>query len=156
MDFETVYEKYGDMLYRTAFVYIGDPHTAEDILQDVFIAYFTTKKHFVSEEHRKAWLIRVTHNKCINYLKSPSRKNIDIDELQLTCEENDTDYHLDVIKQIAALPTTYKSVIILHYYNDYSVEEIAKILKITKSAVKMRLKRGREALKIHLEVTENE
>lgn len=156
MDFETVYGKYGDMLYRTALVYVGDSHTAEDILQDVFIAYFTAKKNFESEEHRKAWLIRVTHNKCINHLKSPSRKNIDIDELQLIREEKDADFRLDVIKQISALPAAYKSVIILHYYNDYSVEEIARILKITKSAVKMRLKRGREALKIQLEDTENE
>lgn len=151
MDFETIYEKYGDMLYRTAFVYVGDSHTAEDILQDVFIAYITTKKQFENEEHRKAWLIRVTHNKCINYLKSPSRKNIDIDQLQLMREEADADGRIDIIKQIAALPVSYKSVIILHYYNDYSVEEIARILKTTKSAVKMRLKRGRDALKIQLE-----
>ena len=153
MDFETIYEKYGDMLYRTAFVYVGDPHTAEDILQDVFISYITTKKLFENEEHRKAWLIRVTHNKCINHLKSPSRKNIDIDQLQLMREESDADGRIDIIKQIAALPVSYKSVIILHYYNDYSVEEIARILKTTKSAVKMRLKRGRDALKIQLEDT---
>ena len=156
MDFEAVYGKYGDMLFRTAFMYSGDSHSAEDILLDVFIAYFTSKKHFESEEHRKAWLIRVTHNKCINYLRAPSRKNIDIDELQLIREEKDTDTRLDILKQIAALPPSYKSVIILHYYNDYSVEEIARILKITKSAVKMRLKRGRDTLKIQLEDTENE
>lgn len=153
MDFEGIYEKYGNMLYKVAFVYLGNTDNAEDLLQDVFIAYLNSNKQFKNEEHRKAWLIRVTHNKCINLLKSPSRKSTDIDEIQLSCEEEDRDARLDVIKQINLLPTKYKSVIILHYYNDLSVDEIAKILKIGKSAVKMRLKRAREALKIQLEDT---
>ena len=153
MDFEGIYEKYGNMLYKVAFVYLGNTDNAEDVLQDVFIAYLNSNKQFKNEEHRKAWLIRVTHNKCINLLKSPSRKSTDIDEIQLSCEEEDRDAKLDVIKQINLLPTKYKSVIILHYYNDLSVDEIAKILKISKSAVKMRLKRAREALKIQLEDT---
>lgn len=151
MDFESIYEKYGNMLYKVAFVYLGNAENAEDVLQDVFIAYLNTSKQFKSEEHKKAWLIRVTHNKCINLLKSPSRKNTDIDDVQLSGEEEDRDAKLDVIRQINLLPARYKSVIILHYYNALSVEEIAKILKISKSAVKMRLKRAREALKIQLE-----
>lgn len=151
MDFDSIYEKYGNMLYKVAFVYLGNAENAEDVLQDVFIAYLNTNKQFKTDEHKKAWLIRVTHNKCINLLKSPSRKNTDIDDVQLSCEEEDRDAKLDVIKQINLLPTKYKSVIILHYYNEFSVDEIAKILKISKSAVKMRLKRAREALKIQLE-----
>ena len=58
---------------------------------------------------------------------------------------------IDIVKNVLSLPAKYKTAVILYYYNDYSVEEIAKILKISKSAVKMRLKRAREILKIELE-----
>ena len=57
----------------------------------------------------------------------------------------------DILKKVIALPEKYKSTVILYYYDDYSVDEISKILKISKSAVKMRLKRGREILKLELE-----
>lgn len=156
MDFEATYRQYGDMLYRIAFVYTGSPYTAEDILQEVFIALMNTKKNFKSEEHKKAWLIRVTHNKCINTLKAQSNKAICIDELNLKVTDSNSEQKIDVIKQVFALPVKYKAVIILYYYNDYSVDEIAKILKISKSAVKMRLSRGRELLKLHLEDYSNE
>ena len=57
----------------------------------------------------------------------------------------------DVISKVIALPEKYKSAIILFYYNDYTVEEISKTLKISKSAVKKRLQRGRDILKLELE-----
>ena len=156
MDFDSIYEKYGAMLYKIAVVYTGNPENAEDVLQDVFIAYLKHGDRLQSEEHTKAWLIRVTHNKCINLLKSPHGKNIDIEQLQLTVQGEDRDQRLDVIRQISQLPAKYKSVIILYYYNELTIDEIAKILKTTKSAVKMRLKRGRDALKIQLEDIGNE
>ena len=151
MDFDATYRQYGEMLYRIAFVYLGNSHSAEDVLQDVFVTLFTNSLKFKSEEHRKAWLIRVTQNKCINYLKNPAHKMQDIEDVQLPAQNDDDDTRLDVLKQIIALPPKYKSVVILYYYNDFSVDEIAKILKIGKSAVKMRLKRSRELLKIQLE-----
>ncbi len=155
MNFEDTYQQYGEMLYRIAFVYTGSPHNAEDILQEVFISLMNNKKEFKSEEHKKAWLIRVTHNKCINMLKSAESKSICIDELNLGDDDNH-EAKIDVIRQISALPVKYKAVIILYYYNDYSVNEIAKALKISKSAVKMRLSRGRELLKMQLEEYSNE
>ncbi len=155
MNFEDTYQRYGEMLYRIAFVYTGSPHNAEDILQEVFISLMNNKKEFKSEEHKKAWLIRVTHNKCINMLKSADSKAICTDELNLG-DDNSPEAKIDVIRQISALPVKYKAVIILYYYNDYSVNEIAKALKISKSAVKMRLSRGRELLKIQLEEYSNE
>ncbi len=156
MDFETTYQQYGEMLYRIAYIHLGDTHSAEDILQDVFVALYENAPKFKSEEHRKAWLIRVTHNKCINHFKKSGYNSSDIDDLQIPAQTRDDDARLDVIKQIIALPPRYKSVVILHYYDDYSVEEIAKTLKISKSAVKMRLKRSRELLKIQLEDYNNE
>ncbi len=150
-NFDKIYEKYGEMLYRIAFVYLGNVADTEDILQDVFITLLYNPPKFKNEEHRKAWLIRTVQNRCINLLKKPSRKAVCLEDLQLTSDDKDNDKRLDVIKEVIKLPPKYKSALLLYYYNDYSVEEIAKILKISKSAVKMRLKRSREILKIQLE-----
>lgn len=155
-DFKTIYGKYGEMLYKIAFVYLGNRDDTEDVLQDVFVSLLRNPPKFKNEEHEKAWLIRTTRNKCLNMLKSPARKAADIDGVQIASLEINDDLHIDVIKQVIALPPKYKSAVILYYYNDYSVDEIAKILKIGKSAVKMRLKRGRELLKLELEDYNNE
>lgn len=144
------------MLYRIAFVYLGNPDDTEDVLQDVFVAFLYNTSGYKSDEHEKAWLIRTTQNKCLNLLKSSTRKTVDIDDIPLPNNEDNKDLHIDIINRILALPPKYKTAVILHYYNDYSVSEIAKILKISKSAVKMRLKRSRELLKIQLEDYKNE
>ncbi len=151
IDFQTKYKEYGEMLYRIAFVFLGNPYDTEDILQEVFIALLYNSPEFNTKEHEKAWLIRTTQNKCINFLKSSSRKALPIDELKLPTYSKNNDEKIDIVKRILSLPIKYKSAVILYYYNDYSVPEIAETLKISKSAVKMRLKRGREILKIELE-----
>lgn len=155
-EFKTIYNNYGEMLYRIAYVYLANPDDTEDVLQDVFISFLQNLNKFKSDEHKKAWLIRATQNKSINLLKASSRKHINIEDIQLQSFESNDELHIDILKQIIALDEKYKTVVILYYYNDYSVSEIAQILKISKSAVKMRLKRSRELLKIKLEDYENE
>jgi RNA polymerase sigma-70 factor (ECF subfamily) len=135
---------------------LGNPDDSEDVLQEVFIKLLYNSPNFKDENHKKAWLIRVTKNLCKNILKSSDHKNVLIEDYQFPISSNDDDLKIDIVKQIISLPTKYKSVIILYYYNDYSVSEIAQILKISKSAVKMQLKRGRELLKIKLEDYDNE
>lgn len=155
-DFKTIYNTYGEMLYRIAFVYLGNPQDTEDVLQDVFFTFLNNSPKFKDDEHQKAWLIRTTQNKAVNLLKSASRKNVNIDDLQIHIKDTNNDLHIDILKKVLSLSPKYKSVIVLYYYNDYSVNEISQILKISKSAVKMRLKRSRELLKIELEDYENE
>ena len=74
-EFESVFEKYGKMLYKIAFLYLGNASDAEDALQEVFIKYLKADKAFKNDGHLKAWLIRVTQNKCKDYLKSPFRNS---------------------------------------------------------------------------------
>ena len=149
-EFEAKYNDYGKMLFRIAFLYVGNFADAEDILQDVFIKYLSGRYSFKDSDHEKAWFIRVTQNKALDFLKRKGRKNISLDDIEnFTYEKNDNS--ADILREILALPEKYKSSVILYYYNDCSVEEISKILKISKSAVKMRLKRSREILKTELE-----
>lgn len=155
-DFEAIYDMYSDMIYKIAYLYLGSTDDTEDVLQDIFIKLLTSTKKFNSEEHRRAWLIRATQNRCKDMLRSSSRANLNIEDYQLPATSKDSDKALDITSKIIALPPKYKTVIILFYYYDYSVSHIATTLKISTSSVKMRLKRGREILKIELEDYSNE
>ncbi len=150
-EFEAKYNEYGNMLYKIAFLYLGNATDTEDVLQDVFTKYLCGKYRFKNSEHEKAWFIRVTQNKCLDYLKKSGRKNECIEDVSATATYKNNDMEQDVISKVIALPEKYKSAIILFYYNDYTVEEISKTLKISKSAVKKRLQRGRDILKLELE-----
>ena len=150
-DFDDVYHRYADMIYKIAFMYFGNKDDTEDALQEVFVKYLTRSPSFKDSNHEKAWLIRTTQNKCLDLLRSSERKNSRLEELQIPVDTEDRDTAIDVLSKIISLPQKYKSAIILYYYYDYSVSQISQTLKISQSAVKMRLKRGREILKIELE-----
>ena len=145
-DVEAVYDMYADMRYRLALSYLRNTEDAQDAVHDVFIKYTASPKIFKDEEHKKAWLIRVTVNRCTDMLRQRKiRGYVPLDEISETeskAEESDS----DVLKCLDKIPLKNRAAVILHYLEGYSVEETAEILKITASAVKMRLKRGREAL----------
>ncbi len=150
-EFETAYELYADMLYRLALSYMRQKEDAEDIVQEVFTKYFCGFHLPLNGEQEKAWFIRVTINQCHDALRRRSyRLHNSLDEVtEVAGEENAKPSELFAILQ--KLPDKYKDVIILHYLEGYSVEEAAKMLGLSVSATKMRLKRGREVLKKELE-----
>ena len=148
---EAKYKLYGDMLYKIAFSYFGNHYDAEDALQEVFIKLLYNSPSFKDSEHEKAWLIRVTQNKCLDMLKASAKKNVPSGEItSVHIEKEDSDIRLDVIKQVTALPAKYKTAVLLYYYYGYSVNDISRTLKIGSQAVKQRLRRAREILKLEL------
>ena len=82
-EFEEKYNRYGSMLYKIAFLHLGNASDAEDVLQDVFTKYIFAKKSFNDAGHEKAWFIRVTQNRCLDLLKKHDRQNISIDEINI-------------------------------------------------------------------------
>lgn len=143
---EAVIKKYSTMLYRIAYSYTSNKEDAEDVLQDVFIK-FARQKNLDTEEYKKAWLIRVTINLSINVTKSSYRKkNIPLEPEKY--KEDSECMNIDETKLLVMeLPLKYRAVIYLYYYEEYTVEEIAKILKKKTSGVYTLLRRGREILK---------
>lgn len=143
------YDSYKTMLFRIAFSYLGNKQDCEDILQEAFIKLCYQAPDFPSEEDRKRWIIRITVNLCKNHLKNFwSRKKVNIEELEeFAYEPEEKEVILDMIR----LPEKYKTVIHLYYFAGYKITDITDILKLSESAVKMRLKRGRELLRIELE-----
>lgn len=143
------YYQYKSVIYRIAFSWMGNREESEDILQNVFLKWISLCPDFNSEEHEKRWFIRVTINLCKDAHKNFWRKNkvsiSDISELLPAPQE------ASLFQEIVNLELRYKTVIHLYYFEGYLIDEIAEILNLSVSAVKMRLKRGREKLKIELE-----
>lgn len=148
--FETVYSNYADMVYRLALSYLNHKEDAEDVAQDVFTKYMCGLHLPMDKEHEKAWFIRVTINQCHDSLRRKKhRTHISLEETENLGYEQEMPFMLQ--ETLKKLPKKYKSVIILHYLEGFSVQEIAKICKISVSATKMRLSRGRELLKNEFE-----
>ena len=149
--FDRIYDLYADTLFRLSYSYMKNKEDAEDVVQDVFTKYFCGLHFPMNPEQEKAWFLRVTINQCNDVLrKKKYRLHEPLDYVQEMAqkEKEDTGYLYSALDKLSE---KYKGVIILHYLEGYSVEEVADILRLSKSAVKMRLKRGREFLKEELE-----
>lgn len=142
--------KYADMLVRVCFTYMKNIHDAEEIAQDTFIKLMEKQPSFQSEEHQKAWLLRVAINLCKNRLKSPWFRRtqplaLDGSDLpSFTCEES------NVLNAVQQLPVKYRSVIHLYYYEGYNVSEISALLGTKESTIASQLHRARGILKTTL------
>ena len=149
-DLEAVVNKYSDMLYKICFVILKDEHDVKDVLQETFLTYHTKKPTFAGEDHKKAWLIKVSQNKCREFLRFHKRhatvplENVDETMLitnGLSGEES------DLLSMVWNLNYKLKSVVILYYIEGYSIDETAKILSISSHAAKKRLERARNKLR---------
>lgn len=136
--------KYHSTVYHLAYSYLKNPDDAEDIVQETFLRLYLSNNKFDTDENVKAWLIRVAINLSKDMLKSSwlrGRTELDRD----IPEEEKTD---DTISEIIEkLKPEYRAVILLFYYEGYSVKEIAEINEISVSAATTRLSRARKQLK---------
>ena len=152
---------YSPMVWRLALTKTKSTHDAQDIFQEVFLKLVMNQKPFASEEHRKAWLIRVTINCCNSHFVAPWRKNVDtLEDTMLeqiadedTLEGADMDAP-DVYSQVMRLPENMREVILLFYYEELSIREIADIVGTSEVNVKKRLSRARQKLRMELEQEE--
>lgn len=149
MNFEQVYSKYVNMIFKICMIHLQNEHDASDVVQDTFLKFLEKQDSIKDSEHIKAWLIRVSINKCNDlYRKRKKYLNISMEELEKITDEPEV---IDILTEVMRLPEKIKAVIYLYYFEEYSVKEIASILHISVFAVKKRLQRGREQLKLILE-----
>ena len=128
----------------------GDPADAEDALQEVFCKRLYRAPGFPSPEQERRWLFRVAVNQCRDELRRRRRMAGPLPEDLPAPQVTD----LGLWERVAALPEKQRTVVHLHYAEGYSVQEIAEVLGVTASAVKMRLARARAALRQAWEVEE--
>ncbi|WP_223589008.1 sigma-70 family RNA polymerase sigma factor [Neobacillus bataviensis] len=149
-------EEYGDMVMRLAYTYLKQREVAEDISQEVFISCYKNLETFQNNSTYKTWLYRITVNKCKDYFRSWSYKNIRYQDLfrsvfksgDKSVESNvvDKENQEMIFEQVLSLPIKFREVIILHYYEELSINEISILLEINSNTVKTRLHRGRHLL----------
>lgn len=145
-DLDAVIREYGRRIQSLAFVYLKNKFDAEDISQEVFLTYLSKAPYFLSSDKEKAWLMTVTANKCRDLLRAKYRDELPLTEdlSYMPREEN------EVLNAVLSLDEIYRVPIHLHYYEGYSIREIAALLGIRPGSVGSRLARGREKLKIEL------
>ena len=145
---EQTIEKYSNMVYRLALARTRNIETSEDIYQEVFLRLAKKMPDFESEEHTKAWLIRVTIN-CTKTMLNTGflRHRADLDENM----KFETPERHEIYYAVMNLPIKYRTVIHLYYYENYTIKEISQILKMKENTVKSQLARAREQLKKEVE-----
>ena len=152
--FSYLAKKYMDTVFRLAFNYTKSQTEADDVTQEVLIKLYRTDKEFESEEHIKHWIIRVTINECKKAFLSPWKRIEPIEDYASTLSFTSPE-HSELFYAVMDLPKKYRVPIFLHYYEDYSCEEISSLLRIANATVRTRLRRGREMLKTKLRRGEN-
>ena len=142
---ETVLDIYGNAILRLAYSYLHNMSDAEDILQDTLIKYMQSSPAFLTESHKKAWLLHVAANLSKNKIDyNKIRETDELEETLVAEEREDLSFVWEAVK---ALPEKYREVLHLYYQEGYPTKEISKILNRNESSIRSDLKRGREALK---------
>jgi len=136
--------KHENKLYRTALAITGNVSDAEDVVQEAFLRAYEKAPEFESEEHEKAWLIRVTVNLCNSCLRSPWRKRTE--PLLDSYPAMDLKQH-ELLERILALPPKYRTVIHLFYYEGYSIKDISGLTGQKEATIRSHLTRARQKLK---------
>jgi len=147
-ELDEIAEENVNRLYAHAYMLLGSKHDAEDAAEEAIYRLYCRTKPFADREHARAWLVRVTVNAALKMLRR--RKFLsdkEIDETDIASADFEYPEQSDIITAVRELPIKYRTVILLHYYEDISTKEIARTLKIPQSTVTTRLSRGRALLR---------
>lgn len=151
-DAKRAIERYADMVSRICMVHLKNETDTEDIFQTVFLKYVLRSAPFESEEHEKAWLIRVTLNACRDLLRDIFRiRSVPLEELWNHSSPEPDPETREVLEAVLALPTKYRDVVYLHYYEGYTAPEISRLLGKNVNTIYTLLTRAKQKLKDALE-----
>ena len=140
---------YSDLILRLSYTYLKSTHDAEDICQTVFLKLLTSGQTFASPAHEKAWIIRTTANACKDALRSTfRRRTVALVAAAASAAPEAPDNA--VLEAVMELPENYREAVYLHYFEGYSVREIAGLLGRSEAAVTAHLSRGRHKLRTTL------
>ena len=147
-EMDAIIDRYQDTVYGLALARTGNRSDADDVFQEVFLAYHQCGKTFRDEEHRKAWLLRTTINQSRRVTSSSWRqKTVPLSEREDVPVQFQEPEENEVWTALQSLAEDYRLPIYLFYFQELSTQEIAKALAIRPGAVRMRLTRGREQLR---------
>lgn len=144
-----VYGRYGNMLYKMSYILLCNKSDAEDAVQETFVRYLKNPRKFTGAEHEKAWFIRVARNVCRDRQRFRLRhRAIPLHEIEQYAGAAED---AGMFRELLSLPPKCKTSLYLHYYEGYSVREIARMLESRESTVRSWLTRGRQKLRLELQ-----
>lgn len=148
--------QYGDDILRMCVVYLADLHLAEDAMQDTFLKAWNSMAQFEERNEctAKTWLIRIAINTCHDYHRSRWFRHVDrckVPEDMATDQPAVSPQERTVFWAVLSLPEKCKQAVLLYYYQDLTLQEIADCLSISVSAVHQRLQKAQKSLKTSLE-----
>jgi len=141
----TLYQDYMPSVYRMAYSYLKNHHDSEDVVQEAFLRLAQSGKRFHDKRQVQAWLIVTAANLSKDLLRRSSRKELPLEQAERVAVPGQQISSLQ--EAIQSLPNKYKTVIYLHYFEDYSIAEISKLLHRPENTVKTWLRRGRDCLR---------
>ena len=142
-EFDAALAQYGDTVYRLAFAYTRNRADADDVFQEVFLRYFRRAPAFETEEHRKAWLLRVTINRAKSCLSCRVLHGPPQAEGAVPFSAPAS---MELHEALSMLAPKYRTVIHLFYYEGYTAEEIGALLHRKPATVRTQLTRARRRL----------
>lgn len=145
---------YADLILRLSYAYLGSTADAEDVCQEVLVKLLGRSEGFEGPEHERAWVVRVTANRCKDLLRRrAARPTVALDEAPEPAAPETVDARGRaelVLRAVMRLPLEYREAIFLRYYENYSVRDIARACGCGEDAAAARLSRGRAKLKVLL------
>ena len=152
VDLEEAVRQYADMIYRIAMTITGNRQDADDVFQETFLRLAKSRNKIQSEEHLKAWLIKVAGNCAKTVVMNPWNKKTQGYNKEMGTPMIFVDGQQSrLLMELHALPQKYSVVLYLFYYEGYSVKEVARLLGKNENSIKTLLKRGRNLLRKSLE-----
>lgn len=152
---EGMVNRYQRLLMRICYVYLHDMELAKDAVQETFLKAYRAMASFRGESSEKTWLIQIAVNTCRDMRRSAwfrhNDRRITPEDLPLSAVMPHDENDLDMMCHIMRLPFRLKEVIMLYYWQDMTVTEIAAVLNISHAAVSARLKQAREKIRAMLE-----
>jgi len=155
--FEEIYERYVNKVYRKCYSFVYNQEKAEDLTHDIFLKLIVKIGSFKETSKFSTWLYSITYNYCMDQIRTGKRKTevALYDNMEISDEDDgdQLDFHgNEISKSMKQMAADERAILQMKYQEDFSIREIAETLKITESAVKMRLMRSKEKLKkIYLE-----
>lgn len=159
--FEEIYDRYADKVYRKCYSFVYNQEVAEDLVHDIFLRLILKIGTFKEKSRFSTWLYSITYNYCLDHIRTAKTKtevpiieNMDWEDIDDDDKELKEWQSAELSRSMEVMQPQERMILEMKYQEDFSVKEISETLKISESAVKMRLLRSREKLrKIYIENT---